>query len=358
MDKSRVFSGALALAAALAFTGVAGAQAATKTVIAGPAGTAHGIFGPNTTPTANQFSQKTVTIHVGDNVRWLIRGFHTVTFPKPGSGDVPFLVTDPTAKYSGFADAAMAPFWFNGAKQLEASPAGALPQGGKTFDGRRLTGSGLPRGTGTAPPYVLKFTKTGTFHYECVIHPGMDATVKVVGAKSPIPSAKADAAAQAALLARQAKIAKVQLKYAPPANTVTAGHDSGQIALLKFFPSTLHVSVGTAVKFQGTSKTEPHTFSFGPAAYLMKVAAGIVTPLPNAAGPPTLEFSPLVAFPSSAPPLPAYDGTGHGNGFFSTGTLGGGPHAPTTTTVTFSKAGTYSYICLVHPFMHGSIIVG
>jgi plastocyanin len=357
MVRKRAVSGVFALAGAVAVIGAGNAQAATKTVFAGPAGTAHGVFGPNAAPEANAFSQKTVTIHVGDSVRWVINGFHTVTFRKAGGGDIPFLVTDPTAKYAGFNDALGAPFWFNGAKQLEASPLGGLPQGGKTFDGSKVTGSGIPQGA-TIPPYVLKFTKTGTFNYECVIHPGMDAKVKVVGRATPIPSAKADAAAQAKLLASEAKTAKALLKYTPPANTVTGGHDKGQIALLKFFPSTLHVAVGTAVKFQVTSKTEPHTFSFGPAAYLTKVAAGIVTPLPNAAGPPTLQFSPLVAFPSSMPPLPAYDGTGHGNGFFSTGTLGGDPHAPTTTTVTFSKAGTYNFICLVHPFMHGSIVVG
>lgn len=25
---------------------------------------------------------------------------------------------------------------------------------------------------------------------------------------------------------------------------------------------------------------------------------------------------------------------------------------------TFSKAGTYSYVCLFHPFMHGTVVVG
>ena len=298
-----------------------------------------------------------MTIHVGDSVRWVFNGFHTVTFRKAGGGDIPFIVTDPTAIFSGFNDALGAPFWFNGAKQLEVAPAGGLPQGGKTFDGSTVTGSGIPQGS-TIPPYTLKFTKTGTFNYECVIHPGMDAKVRVVGRTTPIPSARADAAAAAKLLASQAKRAKALLKYTPPANTVTGGHDSGQIAILKFFPSTLHVAVGRTVKFQVTSKTEPHTFSFGPPAYLTKIANGIVTPLPNAAGPPTLQFSPLVVFPSSRPPLPAYDGTGHGNGFFSTGALGGGLPGPTSVNVTFPKAGTYKFVCLVHPFMHGTIVVG
>ena len=30
---------------------------------------------------------------------------------------------------------------------------------------------------------------------------------------------------------------------------------------------------------------------------------------------------------------------------------------PASNTITFTKAGTYRYICLVHPFMHGTIVV-
>ena len=230
-----------------------------------------------------------------------------------------------------------------------------MPQGGRTFDGTHLTGSGIQ--LGPPKPYELKFTHTGTFTYECVVHPGMEAKVRVLGANSPIPSLKADATSTARLLARQARTARALLKYAPPPNTVAGGHDSGQIALLKFFPQTLHVAVGATVKFEVASKTEPDTFSFGPAAYLTQTANAIITPLANPMGPPTLRFSPLVALPSDPPPLPAYDGTGHGNGFLSTGQLGGNPHGPTTTTVKFTKAGTYNYICLIHPFMHGTVIV-
>ena len=60
------------------------------------------------------------------------------------------------------------------------------------------------------------------------------------------------------------------------------------------------------------------------------------------------------------PSLPAYDGTNHGNGFLNTGNLDRDPATPSpgSTQVTFSKAGTYEYICLLHPFMKGSVVVG
>jgi plastocyanin len=60
------------------------------------------------------------------------------------------------------------------------------------------------------------------------------------------------------------------------------------------------------------------------------------------------------------PTLPAYDGTGHGNGFLNTGVLDreAATPSPPSAQVTFSKAGTYDYICLIHPFMKGQIVVG
>ena len=42
-----------------------------------------------------------------------------------------------------------------------------------------------------------------------------------------------------------------------------------------------------------------------------------------------------------------------GNGAFSSGGLDTGD----TWTQTFTKAGTYAYICALHPYMHGTIIV-
>jgi plastocyanin len=236
--------------------------------------------------------------------------------------------------------------------------------GGKIEDGSKLTGSGIPAGNGNPPPFTLRFTKTGLFRYDCVVHPGMDASIKVVAKGKPIPSAKQDAQATARQLAAQAKLARRLMKFTPPANTTTVvgGNDSGQMAILQFFPSTIHIPVGGTVNFQVTSKTEPHTMTFGPASYLTQQSDNFVIPLPNPQGPPTLVANPLNILPSSQPPLPAYDGTGHGNGFFSTGAFGGAASTlnggATGTSIKFTTAGMYNYICMIHPEMHGSVIVG
>ena len=341
----------------------ASAQAATKTVVAGPLKSVKGVFGGHASGDIDGFSLKTVTVHVGDRVRWKFNGFHTVTFPKKGGKDIPFVIPDPTgAKYSGINDAAGAPFWFNGQTRLVANPLGAFPQGGKTFNGSQLTGSGAAAPGASPKPYALKFTKAGTYTYECVIHPGMKAKVKVVPKGKPIPSAKQDRKTAAKLFAKEVKAAKKQAKGPKlPASTVQGGNDKGSVVQLRFFPASIKVPVGGSVRFQVKSRPEIHTFAFGPPAYLQSVASGIITPVPGPAGPPALVFSGQVVFPSDPPPaLPPYDGTNHGNGYFSTGVLDGDPSSPQppATTVKFTKAGTYGFICLVHPFMRGQVVVG
>jgi plastocyanin len=116
------------------------------------------------------------------------------------------------------------------------------------------------------------------------------------------------------------------------------------------------VPVGGSVKFQVKSLAEAHTFSFGPADYLNNLASAFVVPTASA-----LVFNGQLALPSDPPPtLPPYDGTAHGNGFLNTGVLDGDPASPqpSSSSVTFSKAGTYAFICLIHPFMHGTVVVG
>jgi plastocyanin len=338
----------------------ASAQAATKTVIAGPLKAAKGVFGGNATGDVDGYSLKTVTVHVGDKVRWRFNGFHSVTFPKKGRGVIPLVIPDPAgAKYSGVNDEAGSPFWFNGQTQLDFNPLAALPQGGKVENGSQLNGSGLP--LGPPKPYTLKFTKAGTFTYFCVVHPGMKARVKVVARGKQTPSARQDRRTAAKIFAAEVKAAKKQAKLTLPANTIQGGNDKGDVVQLRFFPQSLHVAVGTTVTVQVKSLPEIHTFAFGPAAYLQNVANAFVTPVPSPAGPPTLVNSGQVVFPSDPPPaLPPYDGTAHGNGFLSTGVLDGDPNSPqpSTSKITFTKAGTYSFICLVHPFMHGQVVVG
>jgi plastocyanin len=343
---------ALAILALLALP--AAAHAATKTVVAGPYKPVKGVFGGNATGDVDGFSLRTVTIHVGDKVRWKFNGLHNVVFPAPKGSPPPFTVADPSAKVSGSTDPAGAPFWFNGQPQLDFNLQAILPQGGSTYKGSALTGNGVSP-TLNQKPYTLKFTKTGTFSYYCSIHPGMKARVKVVARGTKVPTARDDAKTAAKLLAAETKTAKQAARYKPPTGVVAGGNDKGDVVQLRFFPQTIDAKAGTPLTFKVTSLREAHTFSFGPAAFLQQTASNLLGAAPNGA----LQFSPVVYYPSDPFPLPAYDGSAHGNGYFSTGQLDGDPStsAPSTAKVTFSKPGTYTYICLIHPFMQGKVVV-
>jgi plastocyanin len=332
------------------------AAARTVAVTAGPLG--------HTTKLLDMdaFFASKVTIHPGDKVRWTINGFHDVVFVPKGQKTPPFVQNDPTHPVTGIKDAAGMPFWFNGLPALAVNPAAAFATGGTKVDGTKLVGSGLPAGSGPSKPITFTFPKVGTFKYLCLVHPGMKGVVKVVPKAKKVPTAaqaKAAAKKQFTAAAKEgAKLAKVK----PPAGQVFAGNDKGAVAWLRFFPSTITVKVGQSVKFTIKSKPEGHTITFGPAAYTGAIEKGFtqVTAAPYAV-PPLITLNPLGAYPSDPPtgPLPAEDGTNHGNGFLNTGLLDTNPTTPgpASATFTFAKAGTYTYECVIHPGMDGTVIV-
>ena len=53
----------------------------------------------------------------------------------------------------------------------------------------------------------------------------------------------------------------------------------------------------------------------------------------------------------------SYDGTNHGDGFLNSGVLDGDSKTPFPQkfTVSFSKPGTYTFFCAIHPEMVGKI---
>ena len=53
------------------------------------------------------------------------------------------------------------------------------------------------------------------------------------------------------------------------------------------------------------------------------------------------------------------DPTSHGNGFANVGALDrdSGTPLPPSGTIKFTQPGTYQFICLIHPFMHGTVVV-
>jgi plastocyanin len=316
----------------------------------------------------NAFFPSALSIHAGDSVKFQIAGFHTINFPKKGAGAPALAMPDATKPISGVVDAAGAPFWFNGQGTPVVSPVVGLGTGsGKAYTGAAELGSGFPAGPGKPKPFVVKFPKAGSFTYYCAVHPGMKATVRVVGKSKPVPSAKAGAArVKAELAAAIAGVKKLDKTKLATAGTVTAGPDSTKgPVLLRFTPGSLTTKVGTPVTLQMTpGTTEDHTFTF---AKDVKAAGKLADktflgPLPGTGqnGPPVLAFDPKYAFPSEAPGTAvSYDGTNHGDGFLNSGVLDGDPKTPFPQkfTVSFSQPGTYTYFCAIHTSMNGKITV-
>lgn len=337
-----------ALAAGLAALALpAGAMAATKDVAVGapPKGAPEGT-------SINGFFPKTITVRAGDSVRFTLQGFGVVHFPKRGA-DVPELaLADPAKPVSGANDAAGAPFWFNGQPSLAPNPAVIAPtKSGAPYTGAKAANSGLPMGDGPPKPFVVRFPHAGTFRYADPFHPGVTGTVKVVGRKAKVPSARADRRAAARQVAAALATAKRLAKRSAPANTIIAGPDKGATTLFRFTPANATVKVGQPVLLtmsQGSS--ENHTFTFSRDLKALEKFAG-----EKFFGP---VFEPSLIYPSDQGQL-SYDGTNHGDGFLNTGILGGGqsPAIPRSKTVVFTQPGTYDYLCALHPDMHGKVTV-
>lgn len=113
--------------------------------------------------------------------------------------------------------------------------------------------------------------------------------------------------------------------------------DDPNVAVLAFLPAKVSVAVGTPVTWTWNG-TEPHSVTF--------LAPG--QQLPDPGSDKTL-FAPS---PTTGPAGP-YDGTS----LLNSGLVPLGPSAPAPYTVSFAKAGTYSYHCVIHPNMVGEIDV-
>jgi plastocyanin len=349
---------AAVVAVLVVFAVPAGASAATRVVTMGPPGADQKAFGKYGAD-ANEFFPTGTTIHVGDSVRFVPFGFHDVNLPKKGGGPIALFV--PTGKkVAGAVDAAGAPFWFNGLDQLGFNPVLGVNGFGKkfTYTGNKAVVSGLPPENAKPKPMTVKFTKTGSYTYFCDVHPGMKASVRVSSTSKRVPSARAHNNRAKAQVARDLAVAKALSKKTAPAGTVDLG-EAGKygVEVFAMVPASLTVPVGGTVTFRMTpGSREVHTSTFGPGniedanSFIGKLAGSIRTPVPD----------PAALYPSDPPPAAAAFGpTTHGNGFWNSGNLDvfSATPSPAASAVRFTTAGSYTYYCLIHPFMKGTVVV-
>ena len=282
----------------------------------------------------NAFYPRTLEIAAGDTVTWQVVGFHNIAFP--GGQQMPRLEMMDGDKV--FID-----------------PRVIAPAGGATFNGMGYHNSGLPPDPSKPFSYSLTFTKAGTYTYACIVHgPGMSGKIIVGKAKSS-PAAVAQRAKQemgAALQAGQGAWKKfVTTKKGNEVVVPLMGNLRSGYSIFRFTPQPLRVAVGTTVTWTMQDPFEIHTVTFTsgqkPPAFEMVQ--------PQAQGPPKVQLNPVALSPAGGK---TYEGTG----FVNSGVLYP-PEAPANLpksySLTFAKAGTYEYWCLVHVpnGMKGTIIV-
>jgi plastocyanin len=252
-----------------------------------------------------------IYIDAHDTIRWHANSaeIHTVTFLATGQTLASTQPFDPT------------------------NPAELLKQGGSWYDGKSYYNSGVlsnvsDSGFPATTTYRLSFPKPGTYTYWCLVHgAAMKGTVHVRSAGTHYPFSQAQydrqGARTAAWILRDGYHLWHETAEEATQHTVFQGADDGMAMVMRFIRPTVHVHVGQTVTFKNIGMGAPHTVTFG------TEPANLLVPL----GDPT---------------------------HYSGGQLNSGLQPPGAVfAVTFTKEGTFHYICGLHDFMGmvGTVVV-
>ena len=345
---------------ALAFAGLAIAPAAAQNwpasfnVDVGYEDTAQAIE-------AEAFFPNALTVNVGDSVTFTMRSheIHTISFNSPKPFPEPFL---PEAN-RGLAGN---PIIFLSSPPTKPGAPDDPINLNTSFDGKSYLNSGVFQKPGDS--LTVKFRAPGTYSVLCLIHPEsmkVNIVVKASGSVRPMSDADYRAVAASQLKDELAKADALLQEVAAPAPVTNedgtrtykvlagAGDTKTGIDLMRYIGGELlQIAVGDSVVFDVGKNHDgvPHTITFLSGAD----DPGLITPVMQPGGPPKLLVNPKVLMPAPLPPGP-FDGSAYTNSGLL---LKAGP-TPQTFVVTFVKAGTFKYECLLHDDdgMKGTIIV-
>ena len=232
------------------------------------------------------------------------------------------------------------------------------------FDGTQaLWNTGFVAGGESAEMKLADDIALGDYTIMCLVHgPEMTMDLTVVGADTEVPSAddveaEGAEAMDAAFAEQQAGADAVRAITDPTKAAAGAGSETATVpGGAAVFPENIGIAAGEKVTW---AIVGPHTVSFNApesARPLVVTAAdGTVSLNQEAGGPAGWEGPPPppADAPPDGPPPPVDAGSWNGEGFHSSTIL----FDPQTYTLQIDTAGTYEYICLVHPDMEGTITV-
>ncbi len=404
MRRQLVAIGAVAALAAygfvLALPGTAGAAPASNHPVAprfAPAAPPPVVIGVDNTPPPGKnweythyFPESNVNVPQGSVVlfQWTNgqpNGLHSVTFVPNGETEAQVRQAYPTITPdtdNGENHPVIPPQTNNPTDATCSSSPQAPPC---AFDGTKVVSSGIiPTGIGAAfAVQVAANTAPGTYHYICLVHPGMTGTINVVPAGQPATDAGTLATQAAGELNQlNAGAAAAEANASIPVSTPNldgtrtwtehVGVTADDAELLEMLPNDLAIGKGDWVKFDASLTTqEVHTVSTpaagnaGLAPFLppeCEVAGGADTLAnPNVNGPPQTGCAdpsgyeqPLNLGVQGEPTNIANLGTAASafiSGRADTQALG----APVSHSYHLTNNGTYAFFCFFHQNM-GAII--
>ncbi len=264
------------------------------------------------------YGPKKIWINAGDTVHWVSNSMepHTVSFIDAKHPAVPFDLTTAYMTTATSKHTISKPGQFRSSGIMAPAPDAVFADAVKSYD--------------------LKFLNPGKYHYLCYLHgKAMSAVVVVRKAGKSYPHTQADYDA----MATEASNADIEHGLnlwddalgSADSHHVYVGAADMTAMVNRFIAGSIVVKVGDSVTFD-TSRNMfpvPHTITFGP--------------------------------PPANPLAPTGDPTNYQGAALSSGVIlppGFGP-PPSTFTVKFTKAGTYSYVCLLHAGMGmvGQVVV-
>jgi plastocyanin len=283
----------------------------------------------------------TIKVRPGDTIVFRNRSTeapHTISFGiKPDLSNQPSIITskgeNPAVHEPCYAPAASTSLAKCASKTLPA------------FTGKGYWNSGYlepvpaPKSMGpkTTRLRIAGSIAVGTYRYVCILHPLMAGVVRVM-ANDDDRVSQADVRAEGVAAATDAvaaaeKIPTPQLQQAATSAVLAAGWGNRVTAVNRFGPEKVSVKAGTTVKWVARSPYEPHTVTFG---------NEIKTP----------------GDPRTFTPIGPKSGGAYTGGLANSGIIAPpGRPFPTEYSLRFTKAGSYTYTCILHPGMAGTVTV-